>query len=284
MNTKQYEIFCEFRSEFKSKIAEWSRFNEELRPLQEQAYKKAGVPDYSVETPVVYNTALDQIQKDDDIKLIVIGDNPGKNEQLSVNQKYLVGQAGKIGDGFFKKHPEFDVDFRKNVIILNKTPVHSAKTNQLKYISKNASPELNRMLSESELWMASRTAKLHQDLLAACNVHTPEENLKRQKDSGDLVQPSPSASDIDFIQFPQIWLVGYAELKGRGLFIPYRDELKKSYSGSNADYWNQVFVFQHFSMNRFTIDLSEFMNKQKKTDLKSALYELGKLHRTEIFC
>ena len=47
-----------------------------------------------MQTPIVYNTALDEITKNDDIKLIVIGDNPGKDEQLLQNQKYLVGQAG----------------------------------------------------------------------------------------------------------------------------------------------------------------------------------------------
>ena len=32
-----------------------------------------------------------------------------------------------------------NIDFRKNVIIVNKTPVHTAKTKQLKYLYKNGS-------------------------------------------------------------------------------------------------------------------------------------------------
>ena len=60
---------------------------------------------------------MDRLTPDDEIKLIVIGDNPGKDEQLTKNQRYLVGQAGKIADGFFKRNPELGIDFRKNVVI-----------------------------------------------------------------------------------------------------------------------------------------------------------------------
>ena len=99
------------------------------------------------------------------------------DEQLQKNNRYLVGQAGKLADSFFKKNPTLNIDFRKNVIILNKTPVHSAKTNQLKFIIKNASPELKKMILESQIWMAQNTAKLHAGLLQkSTSVFLPGES------------------------------------------------------------------------------------------------------------
>ena len=131
MNDKQWKIFCRFREDFKAKVLEWETLVPELAELQKKAALKAGTPEYPFENTVVYNSDLDKISADDEIKLIVIGDNPGKDEQLNKNQKYLCGQAGKIADGFFRRNGQLNVDFRKNVIILNKTPVHSAKTAQL---------------------------------------------------------------------------------------------------------------------------------------------------------
>ena len=47
----------------------------------------------------------------------------------------------------------------------------------------------------------------------------------------------------------------------------------------------RVYVFQHFSMNRFTIDLADFVKaeKKEKAPLESNIHELGLLHRKEIF-
>ena len=108
-------------------------------------------PAYPFETTVVYNRSLDDVTKDDDIKLIVIGDNPGKDEQLAKNNRYLVGQAGKIAEGYFRRNPELGIDFRRNVIILNKTPVHSAKTAQLKTIAKQGGKKIADLIEDDLL-------------------------------------------------------------------------------------------------------------------------------------
>lgn len=259
MNKKQYEIFDLFRKELKNYCEKFnSTFGPELAPLQKAAAQGKNTPDYPIETPVVYNTALDDLTEDSLITKIVIGDNPGKNEQLTINQKYLVGMAGKVAAGFFNRNPEFNTDFRKNVIILNKTPVHSAKTNHLKSIVKAASPALKTAINESIIWMAQKTAMLHIEL---CNAATTD---------------SPA---------PELWLVGYAELKGNGLFLNYRDELKNVYmiNDSDKNAWNNVYVFQHFSMSRFTIDLDEYIKKSGLQSKKEAAVQLGKIHRDEIF-
>ena len=265
MTEKQWKSLNEFREAFKCQVEKWKNAFPELTELQKKAALEAKTPEYSFETPVVYNSDLDRLTREDEIKLIVIGDNPGKDEQLLKNQRYLVGQAGKLADGFFKRNPELGIDFRKNVIILNKTPVHSAKTAQLKRISKLGGADIAPLLEESQIWMAQKTAELHKAFFEV------EEGFGCE-----------------------LWLVGYSELKEKGLFTSYRDTLKQSICGSQRDnfqgdrsQWDKVFVFQHFSMNRFTIDLAEYTKQNeaalKNKSLKETIAQLGILHKTEIF-
>lgn len=257
MTIFQWEYFNNFCNSFKNKVTEWNNQAKSLIVVQNKAKDFFNNVDYELQTPIVYNTALDEITQNDEIKLIVIGDNPGKDEQLAKNQKYLVGQAGKLGNNFFKIHDELGIDFRKNVIILNKTPVHSAKTNHLKKFASFGGKEIEDLIKETQIWMAQETAKLHQNLL----------KVSENKD------------------FPQLWLVGYSELKEKGIFTDYKNELKKQYQTSeeSKNAWDNVFVYQHFSMNRFSIDLKEFSTENKNLDLKTQLKTLGKKHKDEIF-
>ncbi len=246
MTKEQWNYFCDFKDDLKRKIDEWSSATPELTKLQSEAARLANNPEYPFETTVVYNRALDEVTPQDEIKLIVIGDNPGKDEQLAKNNRYLVGQAGKIAEGYFRRNPELGVDFRKNVIILNKTPVHSAKTAQLKTIAKLGGEKISKLIEESQIWMAQKTAEMHTKLGT------------------------------------ELWLVGYSELKDKGIFCQYRDTLRASCSEAA---WDKVYVFQHFSMNRFSIDLDSYVKSVKKENapLESNIHELGVLHRKEIF-
>ena len=135
MTKNQWKAFCEYREKMKNCCENWLKFSNQLEYLQKKA-AEIDTPPYPLETAVVYNRAYDEICEEDEINLIVIGDNPGKDEQLKKNNKYLVGQSGKIAAGFFAKNPELKTDFRKNVIIMNKTPVHTAKTKHLKFLIK----------------------------------------------------------------------------------------------------------------------------------------------------
>ncbi len=247
MNNTQWKYFCDFRNSFKQKVQEWNELVPELRDLQKKAAELAGTPEYPFENPIVYNTDLDKLTQDDEIKLIVIGDNPGKDEQLNKNQRYLCGQAGKLADGFFKSHPELGIDFRRNVIILNKTPVHSAKTAQLKTMIKLGGAAVEALILDSQTWMAQQTARLHQQL---------EDTL--------------------------LWLVGYSELKEGHFFSLYRDALKQAYATSPKA-WTNVYVYQHFSMNRFSIDLKEYSTQNPSGSLMDKLTKLGTQHKNEIF-
>ena len=256
MTSQQFQIITAFRNEFCSYCMTLNKaYKDVLKPLQIAA-RLSDTPDYPLETPVVYNTALDEVTEESDIRLIVIGDNPGKTEQREKMKRYLTGQSGKIAEGFFTRNAEFNTDFRKNAIILNKTPIHTAKTIHLKYLSKNGGLEIRKIISESQLFMAEKTAKLHQDLCAAART------------SGGIA--------------PELWLVGYAELKENGIFGEYKSCLHSSYKKMDED-WQRVYVFQHFSMNRFLIDLKNFMGKHKELGIIEAAHELGTIHKKEIF-
>ncbi|MCR5698084.1 MAG: hypothetical protein K6G52_00425 [Treponemataceae bacterium] len=248
MTDSQWDYFCKFKSDFKNQCSLWlNQFDDILPALQKKAFEKDAVPAYPIETPIVYNSDLDLFTKDSDIKLIVIGDNPGKDEQRSYNRKYLCGQSGKIAEGFFRKNPELNIDFRKNAIILNKTPVHTAKTKELNFISSQ-SKELSSLIQKSQIWMAKETLELQKNL--GC----------------------------------QLWLIGYAEIKNKGIFVPYRKEFERYYDNAeNKINYDKLFVYQHFSMNRFLIDLKQCQNSNTNMTLKEALSYLGTKHKSEIF-
>ena len=90
MTIFQWECFNNFCNSFKDKVTEWNNQAKLLIDVQKKAMDFFKNVDYELQTPIVYNTALDEITQNDEIKLIVIGDNPGKDEQLEKNQKYLV--------------------------------------------------------------------------------------------------------------------------------------------------------------------------------------------------
>ncbi|MGP1576309.1 MAG: hypothetical protein ACTTH7_02295 [Treponema sp.] len=216
-----------------------------LHILQQEAAEADGTPFYPVETPFVYNHSLDEVRREDTIKLIIISDNPGKNEQLHCNQRYLVGQAGKVADNFFKRHPELGIDFRRETIILNKTPLHTAKTKQIGVILKKAGGDFAVLLAETQRRLARSTAVLQKKL--GC----------------------------------PLWLVGYGELRKKALFTVYAEELKKQYTEDVLD-MNKIpiFVFQHFSMNCFSNDLKKRFDHSKT--LKENIAAIGLAHRKEI--
>jgi len=284
MNNKQWTAFCSFRDDFKAQVALLEKMLAEAKldkvfaSYQRELALEDNVPPYEIETPLVYNTALDSMTKDNNIKLIVIGDNPGKDEQLAKNRRYLVGQSGKLAEGFFKNAPELDIDFRKDTLILNKTFIHTAKTKELKKLKKKpinlcieslykdkdevfANDCFATILEDSQIWMAKRTVQLHKELCLAANNDSQSVPCK-------------------------LWIIGYSELKNRGIFNSYAQTITKQYTeclkNKNTDLSiaDSVFVFQHFSMNRFLIDLRSHSNKDMS--LKQNLENLGRLHRKEI--
>ena len=120
MTKEQFKKFCSFRDEFKKQIISW---NKEYNPVLKE--KIESLSGYEITNSFIYNEKLDEINENDNIKYIWIQDNPGYNEMLQ--NRYAVGASGKAGQNFMKSEGLVK-DFDREVIVLNKSPVHTKVT------------------------------------------------------------------------------------------------------------------------------------------------------------
>jgi len=222
MKPAAWNQFTKAREHYRRDIKRLLRKLPQLQAVQQELVNSRS-PSYTVETPIVYNGALDDVQPDSDIRMILVADNPGRREQAAENRRYLVGPSGKIAEKFFRDNPALNIDFRKNVIILNKTPIHTPRTVELRELCRLGGAALETALVESQRIMARLLREFHLAL-----------GHKRGK------------------ALP-VWITGYSEMKKGGVFEAYTSELKALYSGT--DLRDSVFLYRHFSMNQFTIDL-----------------------------
>ncbi|MCL2410035.1 MAG: hypothetical protein FWC97_00180 [Treponema sp.] len=264
MNKETWNTFQKTREQFRNLVNELSESLPGLRDIQQEFVNNRsenaeensnGNSVYTVETPVVYNTALDDITINDEIKLILVADNPGRREQLAENRRYLVGPSGKIAQKFFRDNPSLGIDFQKNVIILNKTPIHTPRTADLR--------KLCRVNNEQK-------TKNHQIL----GLEQLSEVLKdSQKTMAELLFKFHEAFGCP------VWIIGYSEMRNKGIFEVYTESLKQIYT-VNKNLYKHIYLYRHFSMNQFTIDL----NKQalpEETTAKS-LKRIGTAYKQRI--
>ena len=224
MTSEAWELFVKARNRYRSEIKRIIRRMPELQSIQQRLVDSRS-PSYVVETPIVYNKALDEVQEDSDIRLILVADNPGRREQAAENRRYLVGPSGKIAEKFFRDNPLFNINFRSNVIILNKTPMHTPRTVELKALCQLGGQSLEDALVRSQQCMARLLLEFHQALSGMNGTAMP------------------------------VWITGYSEMKKGGVFEGYTHELKTIYRETPLR--DFVFLFRHFSMNQFTIDLKQ---------------------------
>jgi hypothetical protein len=244
MNESNWKQFCIVKEKYRSYTNSLITQVPELEVCQKKLLAERDGGTYPLETPIVFNNALDDITQNDTIKLILVADNPGRHEQEAKNQRYLVGASGKLADGFFRKNPDLNIDFRKNVIILNKTPIHTARTIELKKLIELGGIDVQKAVEDSQREMA--------ELL-----------YQFQKALGGI----------------PIWIIGYSEMKKKGLFEKYTDTIKSLYPESE-DLRNKIFLYRHFSMNQFTIDLNQKKTKDETTS--DVLMRMGKEYRLRI--
>jgi hypothetical protein len=221
----QYQAFDALRGGFRDYVERLTARSPWLGDIQEELRLELGYADYRVETPVVYNIALDDVRLGDEPSFIIVADNPGKNEQKKSQNRYLVGQSGKLASGWFAA--ELGLDFHKSCLIINKTPIHTAKTAEIALLKKLArrrsqrlGDELDAMLDESQRWMAGFGRGLHEALGCV------------------------------------LWISGYGELRPRKLFEAWAEETRRLYASAPAGLRDRVWVFRHFSMNQFSIEYS----------------------------
>ena len=243
-------MFVKARERFREEVGGLARSLPKLKSIQQKlADNRAGGKNssYTVETPVVYNSALDGFTIDDEIKLILVADNPGRREQAAENRRYLVGPSGKIAMKFFRDNPPLGIDFLKNVIILNKTPIHSPRTVELRELcrmeAQTGDGAISIALVESQKKMAALLLEFHEAL------GTP------------------------------VWITGYSEMKKGGIFEVYTESLKELYS-KRQEMFKQIYFYRHFSMNQFTIDLKQ--QSLPGETLAKSLRRIGTAYRKRI--
>jgi hypothetical protein len=219
LNGKNWIAFRKTVDQYRSFINKTAAAMPGLGSLIQKLVDSRDGPAYSVDTPVVYNCALDDFTADSEIKLILVGDNPGRREQAAENRRYLVGPSGKIANNFFQGKPALGIDFRKNVRILNKTPTHPPRTAELKTLCALGGKEAEELVLSSQREMAQLLFKFWKALPA-----------------------------------PPVWIIGYSEMKKGGLFEAYTGTLREI-CRDNPAFWENIRFYRHFSMNQFTIDL-----------------------------
>jgi hypothetical protein len=82
------------------------------------------------------------------------------------------------------------------------------------------------------------------------------------------------ASESDVGKLP-VWICGYSEMKKGGVFEAYTQELKALCNDNGLR--ESVFLYRHFSMNQFTIDLKR--QAVRGEALEKALERIGKAYR-----
>ncbi|MDP3177846.1 MAG: hypothetical protein Q8M76_08070 [Spirochaetaceae bacterium] len=246
MTSGAFALLSALREDFRALVARWTEEHPYLGALQESLRRERGYDDYRIETPIVYNRALDALGPEDEVQYVLVADNPGKNEQLARNNKYLVGQSGKLAESWFGR--ELGADFRATVLILNKTPVHTPKTAELRRLlalSGGLRPRLEELLRESQVAMAELAIRAAAGLGAT------------------------------------LWISGLGELRDGGLFRTYRDELSRRLAVMPLSVRNETWAFNHFSMNRFSIEVAQ--KSRKGEPRAAALARIGAENRVRIF-
>ncbi len=248
MTEFQWTEFQNLRHTYKSYVDELSRALPQLPELLSELIGGRSGPSYPLETPVVYNRALDTVQQTSTIKIILVADNPGRREQTAVERRYLVGPSGKLAEGFFRQHPELGIDFRQHVLILNKTPIHTPRTVELRDLARLGGSEIAEGIRSSQVNMARFIYRCHEI----------------------------------FAGEAELWIIGYSEM-GRGkLFESFTEALRQAYltEAENSISRQRVYLYRHFSMNQFAIDFSQQRSAGEST--AETLHRIGSHYRQRI--
>jgi hypothetical protein len=234
----QFEAFRGLRQKWRE-LCERAAETPGLWEAQRALALKLHNGDYEVVRPAVDNGALDDVTQAAAPKIILVGDNPGRREQAA--ERYLVGPSGKIAVGFFRAHPEQDIDFRRDVVILNNTPIHTCRTAELKQLAETGGDAVRTALSQTQ----TETAELLAEFQAAIKV--------------------------------PIWVTGYSEVKKNGIFAVWGRRLAEVFPNQNS-----LYFYRHFSMNQFTIELSQEQKQAPDKPLAETIKRIGIAHRERV--
>ncbi len=124
MTESQFLDFLNVKKIFKKEIENLTLATpdlaEEILSIQDKSYEMLN--------PLVYNEKFDDVTKDFNIKYIWVTDNPGVKE--CQQKRYGVGSSGSAGKNFMESYGLVE-DFDREVLILNKSPIHTRVTADL---------------------------------------------------------------------------------------------------------------------------------------------------------
>lgn len=233
-------------AEFKEQVYKWKNIYEELllQDLKELYNSKI-----EVKQAIVFNNALLSIDPKK-IKYILVGDNPGKNEQKE--GIYLCGRAGERARNFFEK--ELVNNFNEEVLVLNKSPIFTMRTRDIKELSEHG-----EFMKESQRYMADLVFNLHSvnknmevfiSGFAGCRCSKDGKWLKQRKNNG-----------------------GYYKSQ----ILPYFfAQLKNNYTNSEME----VKIYKHFSNSHFSKDIKKY--NKRDSEIRCVLNNIGSKYFREL--
>jgi hypothetical protein len=244
MKKKAWDGFVAARSRFRDLVRVAADETPGLKRSQQELISRRDDGGYAVETPVVFNRALDEIQQSGVIKLILAADNPGRREQAAENRRYLVGPSGKLAEKFFREFPGLGVEYPSQALILNKTPIHTPRTLDLRELCRIGGEAVAQCVEASQREMAQLLLDFHRALA-----------------------PVP------------LWIIGYSQLKRGGIFQVYWETLREIYRNEKTRR-EELRLYRHFSMSQFTGDLHR--QTLEGEDPLEALDRMGIAYRMSI--
>jgi hypothetical protein len=261
MTKAAWNAFCAAKNRYKKLVEKVSAVPGLDAAVQKLVDGREG-PSYTVDTPAVYNLALDEVSSGSGVKMILVADNPGRREQAAENRRYLVGPSGKIAENFFRANPGLGIDFRAHVLILNKTPLHTPRTAELKELCRLGGAAVSEAVLDSQRVMAELLADFWNALqkrAGRCGAESgtvsvkTETALPRRGGSG---KPEGFGAGGESSPLLPVWIIGYSEMKRSGIFEAYTEKLK-ALCADNPAFRESIFFYRHFSMNQFAIDLKQ---------------------------
>lgn len=219
MTEAQYACVCRILQSMREYADSLAARAPWLGEAQTALRRDRGYGQEPVETPVVYNRSLDEVSMESEPWFILAADNPGIQEQKAHQRRYLVGQSGKLAVFWFSSN--LHADFRRATLIINKTPIHTPKTAELRLLARYAGAharEAAQLIEESQRAMARYACQL-----------------------------------LEGLGIP-LWISGLGELGPRGIFRPYAEELTAWARHAPEELREKIWLLRHFSMNQFAIE------------------------------
>jgi hypothetical protein len=217
-------------------------FREQCRRWNDEL---ASLPEHLAGHLAVFNERL--LKQDPAvIRYILIGDNPGKEERKV--REYFVGGAGMTARLFFERY--LVSDFDRQVLCLNKTPIHTNVTTGLEALLRNQ----QALIRDSQTYMANLAYTLHKKLqkpVVVCGF-----GGCRTSDQGTGGR----------------WALRLEKPKTGTYFF---QQLRENFRGS-AD---QLYLVKHFSHDKF---FEDFNIQAYWNDPEERFLEIGTQYRREL--